>query len=144
MRASPLQLNQTTIGEVVLQPRASDAFAGAVTVTTTPAFGRSDNDPRQWRVTIRVAFKGADEKPAQYEGHIDVAGVFTVSADVPDDQLLKLVAVTCPSLLYSTAREAIASLTARGLHGVFLLPSVSFADHILKPQPEPAVIAKPE
>ena len=144
MRTSPLQLNQTIIGEVVLQPRTSDAFAGAVTVTTVPAFERSDSDPWQWRVKVRVAFKGADEKPAQYEGHIDVAGIFTVSADFPDDQLLKLVAVTCPSLLYSTAREAIAGLTARGPHGVFLLPSVSFADQILKPPPEPAVTAKSE
>ena len=132
MKVSPLQLNHTQFGEIFLQPKVADEFAAAINVTTNPTFGRNDKDPNQWQIKMRIAFKGTDKKPTQYEGHIDVMGVFTVVAtDMKEDQTLKLVAITCPSILYATAREVIASLTARSQHGLFLLPSVSFADQIL-------------
>lgn len=63
-----------------------------------------------------------------------MVGVFKVVDEMPEEQQLRLIAVTCPSLLYATAREVIAFLTARGPNGTFLLPSVSFTDLALKPQ----------
>ena len=132
MKVSPLQLNHTQFGEILLQPKVAEEFATSVNVTTNPAFGRNDSDPNQWQIKMRIAFKGNDKKPAHYEGHIDVMGVFTVTATkMEEDQVFKLIAITCPSILYATAREVIASLTARSQHGLFLLPSVSFADQIL-------------
>lgn len=135
MKPSPLQLNHTTLGEIHVQPNEAEEFASAVNVTTTPSFGRNDSQPDQWQIKMRISFKGADKKPAQYEGHIDVMGIFTVAAvGMPEEQKLKLVAVTCPSMLYATAREVIAGLTARSVNGLFLLPSVSFTDQVLRPQ----------
>lgn len=139
MKASPLQLDHTQFGEIVLQPKTAKKFAPAVNVTTTPNFGRNESKPNQWQIKMRITFKGTDNKPAPYEGHIDVMGIFTVvAAEMPEDQKLKLVAITCPSILYATAREVIANLTARSMNGLFLLPSVSFADQTLHPQEEPA------
>lgn len=139
MKASPLQLDHTQFGEIFLQPKTARKYASSVSVTTAPTFGRNNNERDQWQIKMRIGFKGAGDKPAQYEGHIEVMGVFTVIAtDLSDDQKLKLVAITCPSILYATAREVIASLTARSQNGLFLLPSVSFADQILTPQEKKA------
>lgn len=142
MKASPLQLDHSHFGEIVLQPKTARKFAPSVNITTTPAFGRSDNNPNQWQIKMRIAFKGVDNKPAPYEGHLDVMGVFTVLAnELPEEQKLKLVAITCPSILYATAREVVASLTARSQNGLFLLPSVSFADQTLQVPDKPVVQA---
>jgi preprotein translocase subunit SecB len=145
MKPSPLQLNHTAMGEIRLVPKEAEEFASSVNVTTTPSFGRNDNDPNQWQIKMRILFKGANDKPAPYEGHIEVMGVFTVLAtEVPEEQKLRLVAITCPSILYATAREVIASLTARSVNGLFLLPSVSFADQTLEPQDTPAAVTDPK
>jgi hypothetical protein len=40
----------------------------------------------------------------------------------------KLVAITCPSMLYSAIRELVALLTGRGPHRPVMLPTVSFQD----------------
>ncbi|MCW5547513.1 MAG: protein-export chaperone SecB [Opitutaceae bacterium] len=142
MKPSPLQLNQTFIGAIVLQPKPPE-FSSEVNVTTAQSFARGDVVKNQWQVTLKVSFKGAGDKPAQYEGSIEVSGIFTVTAELAEEQHLRLVAVTCPSLLYSTARETIAMLTARGPHGVFLLPSVSFTDLTLTPTAQPATLPRP-
>jgi preprotein translocase subunit SecB len=128
MKAPPLLLVRSEIGEIVLRPNDAETFAEAVTVTAEPVFARNNEDPKQWLVTMRVAFAGAHDRPLQYEGHIDVVGTFRVTSDLPEEQHLKAVAVTCPSILYGTARELIATLTARSKHGAYFLPTVSFTD----------------
>src|SRR5207302_10467594 len=64
-----------------------------------------------------------------YEGHIDCEGYFTVAdAARTEEKQRRLVAVNAATILYSTAREAVAAITARGRNGKLLLPSVSFID----------------
>jgi hypothetical protein len=41
--------------------------------------------------------------------------------------------ITGASLAYGMIRETVANLTARGPHGTYLLPSVSFRESKLKP-----------
>ncbi len=136
MKPSPLQLKQSLIGEITITPSSVEKPDGdSVSVTVNPLFSRANENPNLWMVKQRVIFKAPEGRTIPYEGHIDVSGVFAVLPDLPEDKHLKLVAVTCPSLLYATAREAIAYLTARGPHGVFILPSVSFVDLSIDEQP---------
>jgi len=51
----------------------------------------------------------------------------------PAEKRAQLVQVTGASLAYGMAREVIANLTARGPHGTFLLPSISFLETKRKP-----------
>jgi preprotein translocase subunit SecB len=128
MQPAPLQLNQSVIGEVAIKAFEGSPSATSLTITTQPSFGRNDANPKQWIVKLKVLFKGAEEKPAPYEGHVEVSGVFTITEDLPEDKVLKIVPVNCTMLLYSTVREIIASLTGRGPHGMLTLPSVLFSD----------------
>lgn len=148
MKKPPLQLKEALVGEVHLKPGAGPEFAATVNVRTEQSFTRGDDDNNLWQLALRVHFRAGENetKPAQYEGYCEVTGTFVVAAtDLPEDKHLKIVAVTCPSLLYGTARELIAFLTARGANGTFLLPTVSFADNTLTPTepPQRAEPAKP-
>jgi preprotein translocase subunit SecB len=143
MKPSSLQLNHCTIGEVSLRPNESGNAGEQVNITTNVTYSRNDANVRQWLIKLDVVIKTPDnDRPAPYEGKIEVTGIFTVIGDMPEEQQLKLVAVTCPSILYGTARETIAMLSARGRNGVFLIPSVSFADQkiaIVEKKPAEAV-----
>lgn len=135
MKAPPLQYNKSTIGEVAVRPIESTSFSDVVTVTTSPTFGRNETNILEWLVAMKIVFTSGGEKPIPYEGHIEVSGIFTLAPDVPDDKQLKIIAVTSPSMLYATAREIIAGITARSRNGIFLLPSVSFIDGDLRLDP---------
>ncbi|MBI2510629.1 MAG: protein-export chaperone SecB [Opitutae bacterium] len=137
MQNSPLQLNSLFVGDFELKPAPTPGpFQTKVNVTTEINYGRNEDNMKQWLVELVVRFKSPDEQPIQYVGAVKIEGIFTVLPVMEEPQHLRLVAVTCPTILYGTAREVIANLTARGKHGVFLLPSVSFADQQIKESPD--------
>ncbi len=137
MKNSPLQLNALFVGEVELKPNSGlGPFEEAVNVSTEINYGRNEDDKSQWLVELMVRFKSPSNQPIQYSGSVKIEGVFTVLSAPDEAQHLRLVAVTCPTILFGAARETVANLTARGKHGVFLLPSVSFADQQIKESPE--------
>lgn len=137
MQSSPLQLNQFWIGKVVLAPAAQPQMAPDIQMTleTTPIFRRNDADSRNWMVDLRVAFRSAEERKIAYEGSVEMTGVFKIVSDAPEEKQLEMIAVNCPSILYSSIREFVAMVTAHGPYGKLVLPSVSFVDQkILLPQ----------
>ena len=131
MKNSPLQLEHSVIEEIVLKPaRGTQEFCENLNIASIPTFSRADKDPTRWLVGLEISFSGEGEKPTPYSGMIRVGGWFrTVTEGMTEEKLLKLVAVNAPTILYSTAREVIAGLTARGVNGLLLLPSVSFVDN---------------
>ena len=135
MDISPLQLEHSLIEEINLKPaRGTKEFCENLNVKAAPSFSRHDKDGLRWQVGLEIHFSGANDKPSPYDGMIKVAGWFRVAETMPEEKLLRLVAVNAPSILYSTAREVIAGLTARGVNGLFLLPSVSFVDVCIEPE----------
>ena len=135
MNISPLQLEHSLIEEINLKPaRGAKEFCESLNVEADPSFARHDGDQTRWQVGLAIHFSGANDKPSPYEGMIKVTGLFRVAETMPEERLLRLVAVNAPSILYSTAREVIAGLTARGINGLFLLPSVSFVDVCIEPE----------
>lgn len=146
MKTSPLQLDDAFIGDVVITPSETGSNVGdsahdIVVVDATPAYARHNENPLKWSVKLSVEFKSAETKSAPYEGRVQCEGYFTVvNSEQPEDRQRKLVAVNAPTILYSMAREMVASITGRGRHGKFLLPSVSFIDQLITfpddPQPK--------
>jgi hypothetical protein len=53
---------------------------------------------------------------------------FLLHPDYPADKRNTLMQITGASLAYGMIRETVANLTARGPHGTYLLPSVSFLE----------------
>lgn len=132
MKPSSLQLNHCTVDAVSLRACEAGQIGHQVNVTTNTNYSRSQTDPAQWLINLEVIIKTpADQPPAPYEGQIAVTGIFTVLGSLAEEQLLKLIAVSGPSILYGTARETFAMLSARGKNGVLLIPSVSFADQVI-------------
>ncbi len=134
MKISPLQLEHSLIEDIVLTPaRGAKEFCESLNIETGPSFSRNDKDPTRWQVGLAIRFSGEGDKPAPYDGAIRVIGWFRIVAEkMPEEKQLELVSINGPSILYSTAREVIAGLTARGINGLFLLPSVSFSDVRIK------------
>lgn len=145
MKTSPLQLDDAFIGEVVITPSDTELTvrdsAHDVVIDATPSYARHTENPLKWSVKLSVEFKSAETRSAPYEGRVQCEGYFTVvNNEQPEDRQRKLVAVNAPTILYSMARDMVATITGRGRHGKFLLPSVSFIDQLITfpddPQPQ--------
>lgn len=146
MIQSPLRLERAFVGRVSLEA-AEDKAASSdqLVVETTPTFAVNDSEPNNWKVSLNVKFEGAEGKVGLYRGSVEVIGFFTVNPPIADEnRRLKLIAMAAPSVLYSTAREVVAFLTGRGVHGPFQLPLVSFADTDIRPLGKKAVKAENE
>lgn len=153
MKTSPLQLDDAFVGEITVTAGDSVAHADIVpsnvVIDAIPSYARHTENPLKWSVKLSVEFKSAENKAAAYEGRVHCEGYFTVvDAEMPEDRHRKLVAVNAPTILYSMARDIVATITGRGRHGKFLLPSVSFIDQLITfpddpPTEEPASATAP-
>ena len=149
MKTSPLRLDDAFICEIELkssrppEDSTSDRYVAA-RVDANPTYSQFLSDPLKWKVELDVSFGRSEESIVPYEGRVAVRGFFTLldEAMTPEVQR-KVVAVNCPSILYATAREAVASLTGRGEYGRLLLPSISFIDQLISP-PEEEALKAPE
>ena len=112
-------------------------------------FAQNDTNERLWQVILAVNFQGKDGAPLKYSGAIKYVGIILVEPNYPKENIGKMLAVTCPTMLYGSVRELVALLTGRGPHPVLVLPTVSFADNELTipertaaPNVEPDELAK--
>lgn len=69
---------------------------------------------------------GGSESPSTYEGIISIEGQFQIHDTFGDKNREALIRVTATSILYGACREMIAGFTARSIHGILSLPSISF------------------
>jgi len=137
MKTSPLQLEDFFIGNLSLNPtKGSFTKSGQIKVDVKLDYKRNESDKQSWMVELDISFKAAQPEPISYEGHIEIAGHFTVGdTKIPEEKQANIVAVNGPSILYSSARELIAMLTGHGRNGRLILPSVSFIDHRISLSP---------
>jgi preprotein translocase subunit SecB len=152
MKTSPLRLDDAFVCHIELKsyPQGTSSVKHSdVRVEAQPTYSRFVNDPTKWKVELEVIFNGSEEQPVPYEGRVCCKGFFTwMDESMPQERQRKAVAVNCASILYATAREAVAFLTGRGEHGMMLLPSISFIDNMISPpegeEPEPTLEEEPE
>lgn len=132
MKTSPLRLEASFPAKISLENRIDGDPEAEITPECAPEFLQNKDNPRLWQVRLNIKFAGKPGTRALHEGEIEFVGLFTVTDEVPEEQMARLIAVTCPSILYSSAREVVALLTGRGPYKAFLLPAVSFTDGMIK------------
>lgn len=160
MELSPLQLEGYYVKslEFSLRPTVEEAatFSAApglqffpneigeidpLTINFSGGGGPNSKDISRWKFNLRIKSEIPADSNYPYEFSLEIVGFFKVFFDEPlgkDEILLRVNATT---LLYTTAREAIASATSRGPYPSVLLPAVSFAN---SPLVERAKDIKPE
>ena len=83
--------------------------------------------PLRKQVTLTVDYSPEDPaNPSTYEGTITILGEFRIHETFDEQNREALIRVTATSILYGACREMIANFTARSLHGILSLPSISF------------------
>ncbi len=108
---------------------------GALELKTSQEFSTPSEDSSIWKVVLTVEFSPEDpESPSTYEGIISIEGEFRIHESFGDKNREALIRVTGTSILYGACREMIAGFTARSIHGILSLPSISFR--------QPKVLAK--
>lgn len=83
-------------------------------------------DLRNWQVTLKVEYHPSADNNAPYNFSAELVGLFRVSKNVEDDKINFYVKTNATSVLYSTLREIVYSMTAKGPYLALLLPTVSF------------------
>lgn len=83
-------------------------------------------------VTLRISIENKEGKIAPYDIDINLAGRFKISHTVQKEKQKDMVLVNGCSILYSTIRELVVTLSARSVYGILTLPTVNFQDHIQK------------
>ena len=107
---------------------------GALALKTRHEIAGFPGDPLRWQVNLTVDFVPEDPaKPSTYEGRIAITGEFRIHESFDEKFRVALIDVTATSILYGACREMIANFTARSLHGMLSLPSVSFHKPKLDP-----------
>lgn len=92
------------------------------------------DEERKWMVQLDLQqVKDKDEACPEYSFHVEVVGFYEVSKDFAAGKAEALVRANGPALLYSAARELIATLTSRGPFAPVNLQTVTFVDEV-KPQ----------
>lgn len=106
---------------------AGDCTGGALTLKTSHEFSAAEEDPLLWKVVLTVEFLPEDPQvPSTYQGRITAEGRFHIDENFEEKNREALIRVTGTSILYGACREMIAGFTARSIHGILSLPSISF------------------
>lgn len=134
MKISPLQLKQYALTEVSVKANpehtsaGDDADAQHTPISAEVCRAASSENPREWKVDLKVALGQSDPGALPYFVQIAATGIFEVMPQVPDDFIERIVSANGPAVLYGAMREVVASITGRGPHPALLLPSVTFID----------------
>lgn len=98
---------------------------------TTPL----NTENKEWRCELII--ESADEGTELYKFKIVMVGFFKVHPNMTSQDAKILAESNCPAVLYSTAREIIATVTRRSPYPATLLPLVTFVknlDNLEKPK----------
>jgi len=89
----------------------------------------NNEDGNKFRIVISITFdrkKGSRKNSVPYGGSVKMDGFFSLDGNVPNKKRESLLMVNGLSVLYSAAREHIASVTGRGPWEALYLPIISF------------------
>lgn len=83
-------------------------------------------NPSQWRFEVSLELPAIADSDFPYTFETTMVGYFTVDDRYPAEHAERLARVNGPAVLYSSAREVIASITSRSPYPKLLIPSVTF------------------
>ena len=87
---------------------------------------QDDENPRKWIFELTIELPESATPKSPYTFRIILAGFFQVSETYESTLADKLAKVNGPAILYSAAREILATLTCRGFGATIFLPTVNF------------------
>ena len=96
------------------------------TIKVSVGGGPSRDDSSRWKFEISIQSNNSQENNYPYEFNISLVGFFKVFFNDPLGKDAELIRTNAISLLFSTAREMLASVSSSGPFPGVLLPSVSF------------------
>jgi preprotein translocase subunit SecB len=114
-------------------PHENPKDARAPKLKTVKAIPQCGGDFRECSVSLQIkSERSSEETKLLYEYEVIVFGSFEWIAEMPEDKefLLKSLAVTGASILYSSAREMLAYVSSRGPWEACILPTISFIPKI--------------
>lgn len=145
MNPSPLQLDRYIITEFSFKSHVDYQYPGDYTgkvdisdLKCEVSTRRHKTEKQRWLIDLTLDLPQGVKKRYPYSFKISLVGFFTVSDLYPDKKVDFLVQANSPALLYSAAREFIATVTGRGPYLALWLPSVMF----LKPNDNVALDRK--
>jgi len=98
-----------------------------ITINVQAGIAPNSEDPLRWGCIIRVESRNVTEKRFPYDFVAVLVGYFKVHESVPAENIEPMVKINGASLLYSAARELIATATGRGPFPAALLPTIAFS-----------------
>jgi len=143
VKKSPLQLDAYYFAKVNVEvnpqfKQTKDMTKSGTMPVVDIQFAQANNAGHKWQVSVTA--KNAPDTiaadPCIYT--IQAVGFVTVDPSVPDDKMMKLVAVNAPALIYPAIREMLQSIASRGPFPGRHLPSVMFTDLQLTKAEAPA------
>lgn len=122
---SPIQLEEYKILRIHFDTRFIEGEATPLVfrhaVTATP----QDGTDTKWLVRLDVQFMPeTDAGSAPYIGEIAVVGIFSLPADFQKEKASDMVHMNGGAILFGAVRELLSTITARGIHGAIMLPTV--------------------
>ncbi|MGB0742905.1 MAG: hypothetical protein ACPGSB_00130 [Opitutales bacterium] len=126
---SALQIKKHEFAEISIRPnpKVTDGEREGTSLKITNQFKAQPTDKEQtkWVARLRVELlEPDDDTVALYTGVLEVVGNFDLHKDVNAEDKISYACINGGALLYGAAREMLASLTSRCVHGLIELPSV--------------------
>ena len=138
---SAIQLKKHEFAEISLLPNQTlkPGTRENCALTVTPKFSAkpANKENTTWVARLRVELsKPEDGREAVYTGVVEVVGQFDLHPDLDNQNRVNYACVNGGALLYGAAREMIAMISSRSVHGLLELPSID--PSIFKPVNEAA------
>lgn len=93
----------------------------------------NEDSKKEWQIELKVEFLPPVERNIPYSFSASIIGFFSVGPNIPEEQVEKFAEINGASILYSTLREIIYTLTSKGPFRALLLPTLCFQDEKKRP-----------
>jgi hypothetical protein len=126
---SNIQMTHHGFLEISIKPNQTvepgDRENCAVTIQQQFSATPSGNDTSKWIGRLKIELvPPSDGFQFLYTGMIEMFGEFSLHPEISEEDRIKYACINGGALLFGAAREMVAMLTSRSIHGMIELPSV--------------------
>lgn len=145
MTPSPLQLKSYFFTKVLVElakpfedPESTDVKAtdfnfNGVNIGTEIGVAVAEHQtdsPTDFMVELKISILNKDGASCPYKIDVAIIGIFDISEKIDKEKRENIVTVNGVSILFGCVREMVASITSRSMHGMLILPTANFTDHV--------------
>lgn len=136
---SPIQLQEHKILRIYFDTKKTEGDVAPLSFSHALTVHQQDAPENQWLVRLDLQFFPENEgETTAYVGEVAVVGVFTLDPKFPEEKASDMVHMNAGAILFGIVRELLNSISARGVHGPIVLPTVDARCFLPKPaEPSP-------